>query len=197
MKITPLRLREAGFGLTELLVFAALSSLMAGALYTGALALQRSFFAAQHFVRMQSEQMLVLDYIARDARCATAVSWSADRRTLNLMLPDYYEEQEGSSNLMPRAPRYSSNGQVIYGTGATVSVSYFKKGNTIVRKVKDEEAVLVDDVESFELTFPEAKNPKSIQATVSFIPKFGRKASGTIREHNTGTVTILLRNKLG
>lgn len=196
MKTTHVRLKEAGFGLPELLVFTALSGLMAAALYTGALALQRSFFAAQHFVRTQTEQMRVLDYIARDARCATAVSWSGDRKTLNLMLPDYYDLTD-PDNPMPRPPKYATGGQVIYGNGALVPVSYFKKGKTIVRKVKNEETVLVGDVESFELTFPEAINPKSIQATVSFIPKFGRKASESLREHNKGSVTLLLRNKLG
>lgn len=196
MKTAPLRLQQAAFGLTELLVFAALSSLMAAALYTGALALQRSFFASQQFVRTQSEQMRVLDYIARDARCATAVSWSTDRKKLNLMLPDFYDMTD-PDNPVPRTPRYGAGGQVIYGNGALLPVSYFRKGNTIVRSANGTEMVLVSDVESFELTFPEAINPKSIQATVSFIPKFGRKASESLREHNKGSVTILLRNKLG
>lgn len=196
MKPVPLHTRQTGFGLTELLIFAALSSLMAAALYTGALALQRSFFAGQHFVRTQSEQMRVLDYIARDARCATAVSWSTDRKTLSLMLPDFYDTTD-PNNPVPRTPQYSARGQVIYGNGSLVPVSYFKKGNTIVRSTNGTETVLVSDVQSFELTFPEAINPKSIQATVSFIPKFGRKASESLREHNTGSVTILLRNKLG
>lgn len=196
MRILASRYALAGFGLAEILVAVAVSSAIAGALFTGAITVQRSFFAAQHFVRLQSQQMRVLDYVALDARRATAFERPASGG-LTLYLPDFYNVTD-PDNPQPRAPQLTSSGTVYYGNRSTpIVVKYYMDGETIVREYQGTKQVLVDGVEDFKLDFPPGDaSGRTLEATVKIKPKFSQSASTALEEHNTASVTLLLRNRL-
>lgn len=63
---------QSGFTLAEVLVAAAVMSIVLGAVTAGVYALQRSFAASQDFISSHQEQVRVMDMLKRDARSATA-----------------------------------------------------------------------------------------------------------------------------
>ena len=72
-RLRRLRAGVAAFTLAEVLVAAAITAVTSSALFVGITTVQRTFRAAEHHAKSQSEQARIIDYIARDLRRALTV----------------------------------------------------------------------------------------------------------------------------
>ena len=204
-----LRLSSRGTALAEMLIAAAVTSVLAAAMLTGISTLQRSFRAAQHHAKSQIEQTRLLSYIARDLRRALTVDVDtfAGSERLTLTIPDYYDNAN-----KPRDPRIR-NDAIEYGDPALaapdpVTVRFYKSGPTVFRSVKrirresgapvesEVATALATDVQDFEPDFTD-NGKQSVGVSISFIPKF-QLHPGNVSALRTGSAvfaTTLLRNK--
>lgn len=195
--------------LTELLVAAAVSSLLAAGLLTGIVTLQRSFRAAEHHAKSQVEQTRLLSYISRDLRRATWIydvdSFDGSER-LTMEIPDYYDE-----NNKPRDPRIKGDtieySNPVVSTANPVTVRFYKSGTTLFRSLKRISTVggvstesefataLATNVRDFAPEF--TKDEKSVHVSISFVPKFQLNPSNTadLRAGTKVYAETLLRNK--
>ncbi|MDQ3623638.1 MAG: prepilin-type N-terminal cleavage/methylation domain-containing protein [Verrucomicrobiota bacterium] len=182
---------QSGMTLLELMISTSVFSLMAGGLFSGSMAMEKSFRASRYHVVAQSQQMRLMDWIALDLRRALSVTPSVD--SLTLTIPDYYVADPVTGAQTPRDPGIDS-GSAIYG-GDPITVRYFKRGNTIYRQEGVRETVLATDVEDFTMAFQDAG--RSISASVTFVPKFqfSEQPSASARDGTAAFTTTLLRNK--
>jgi hypothetical protein len=164
----------------------ALTSLLSGALITGAIFLQKSFVASRHHIIAQAQQMRLLDYMNLDLRRALTVSTVNGRLTMTI--PDYYD-----SSGKPRDPSIQ-NGMAVYGT-APRTVTYYKDGEKIYRSDGGPLLALASDVSDFQLAFQDLG--QSIRVTVNFLPRyqFSTNNREKVRAGTTTFTTTLLRNK--
>ena len=195
--------------LTEILVASALTSVLAAAMLTGVTTLQRSFRAAQHHARSQTEQTRLLGYISRDLRRALTVAVDSFEgcERLSLTIPDYYDNDH-----KPRDPRIKNDaieyGDPAVGAGEPIRVSFYKSGSTIfrsVKRVKREAGIATDqvtvtalatDVQDFVPDFTD-DGRQAVGVSISFIPKFQFLPIETaaLRAGTAIYATTLLRNR--
>jgi prepilin-type N-terminal cleavage/methylation domain-containing protein len=116
--------RAGGFTLVEIMVAMVVYSTLFAALAAGVVALQRSFSATEKYSRSVSEQLRILDYVARDVRRASAVTITQYSKKLDLTVPDQYANA-GTSRTF-RTPSVSM-AAVTYGT-TPGTVSYYTSG---------------------------------------------------------------------
>nr|MDQ3622347.1 hypothetical protein [Verrucomicrobiota bacterium] len=128
--------------------------------------------------------------MALDLRRALSVTPSVD--SLTLTIPDYYVTDPDTGKQTPREPAMKS-GLATYGD--PITVSYFKRGNTIYRQEGVPETALATDVEDFTMNFEDSG--RSIFASITFAPKFAvsGQASAEARKGTAVFITTLLRNK--
>lgn len=177
---------SAGWTLSEAMVGMALTSLLSGALITGAIFLQKSFVASRHHIVAQAQQMRLLDYMNLDLRRALTVSTVNGRLTLTI--PDYYDSLDE-----PRDPRIE-NGLAVYGTSPR-TVTYYKEGERVYRSDGGAPLALANDVSDFQLAFQDLG--QSIRVTLSFLPRYQFSSNNRerVRAGTTTFSTTLLRNK--
>lgn len=175
------------FTLSELMVSMAVVLIIVGALLTGSIALQRNFNASMQYVRSQTEQVRVLDYMALDLRRALTVSTANGQ--LQLTIPDYYDVTGN-----PRMPTIS-DGYAVYGdTTNAPTIRYFKEGSNIMRSSGGTSVVIAQNVQDFQFNFTDLG--QVIQVSITFVPTFrqnGNREEG--RGGTSGTIRTLLRNR--
>jgi prepilin-type N-terminal cleavage/methylation domain-containing protein len=201
--------KRSGMTLTEVMIAAAVTAILAAGMLTGISTLRRSFQAAQHHAKSQVEQGRLLGYIARDLRRATSVKIeeAGGAQRLTVTMPDFYD---GANK--PRDPRIKDD-EIEYADAVTdaadpVRVSFYKEGATIFRSVKrtsretglavEQESVtaLATDVGDFLPNFTD-DGKQSIGVSISFIPRFQLNPEN-VSDLRSGTAvyaTTLLRNK--
>jgi type II secretory pathway component PulJ len=198
----PLSFRRfvAGTTLVEVIIAAAITSILAGTLAIGLITVEQSFAASEHHAQSQAAQLRIIDYIARDLRRALTVTAHAGGSGLDLTIPDYYVSSD-SRNITPRDPHLTGKSGVAYGN-RSIPVSYYEKvdarGNHLVcRSYDGVETTLASDIERFELELPQGLNGDVITVSVSFCPRFQRSAIGRekMRDGTTAFTSTLLRNK--
>jgi prepilin-type N-terminal cleavage/methylation domain-containing protein len=185
--------------LPEVMVAAAILSLVMASLVVGVSTLQRTFRASQHHSKSQIEQARLLDYVARDLRRALEVSVDTFEGSsrINIQIPDYYDEKDtpnDSSDDVPRQARIVGR-NIEYGS-APVLVTYYKSGSTIFRDYRGRITSIVSDVSDFNMQYTDAGN-QSVQVSVTFIPRyhFSGLSEQDARASTRATMNILLRNK--
>ena len=137
MRKSPENLRICAAALMELLVAAAVASVVLGALMVGSIALQRSLSASDHLARAQADLLRVSDYIARDIRNSTGVNSSVSAPTLlTITIGDYYDRHGTPGNTKDDVPYDPVLGRdsVTYGS-SPVTVRYLRSGTGILREV--------------------------------------------------------------
>ena len=180
------RRRFLGMTVPEVTVAAAVASILALGLVTGAIFLQRAFQASIKYSRSQAMQIRLLDYIALDLRRATTASVSG--ATLTITLPDYYDAAG-----KPVDPTLSK-GRVYYKSPtAAVTVRYFQQGGQVIRQEGTTQSVIADGVQDFQLTF--VNQGQVVEVSVSFMPTFEQSGTG-VRTGTTVYTRTLLRNLL-
>lgn len=132
------RLRQiAGFTLVEIMVGAAVASILLGALMTGSIALQRSFSANDQLARAHADLLRVADFMSRDIRNARTFNATPNSSVLlTVSLGDYYNRNGTPNNTSDDVP----NSPVLGRTGATygaspMTVRYLKSGTRVAREV--------------------------------------------------------------
>jgi prepilin-type N-terminal cleavage/methylation domain-containing protein len=206
---TSLQLTSRGMALPEMLIAAAVTSVIAAAMLTGIASLQQSFRASQHHAKSQIEQSRLLSYVCRDLRRAITVNVDAFEggERLTLTIPDYYDR-----NNKPRDPRIK-NDAVSYGDPAVatpdpITIRFYKSGSTVFRSVKsirrdggvaaetEVATALATNVQDFDPDFTD-DGQQSIGVSISFIPKFQTNPTtvGALRAGTAVFATTLLRNK--
>jgi hypothetical protein len=195
--------------MTEVLIAAAVTSILAAGMFTGISTLSRSFQASKHHAKSQVEQGRLLSYIARDLRRAFTVKideFQGSQR-LTVTIPDFYDDAN-----KPRDPRIKNDeieyGDPVLGTADPVTVCFYKQGSSIFRSVKriaratgapvetETVATLATDVEDFQPGFTD-DGKQSVGVSVSFVPRF-RLNPDNISQLRAGSAiyaTTLLRNK--
>jgi hypothetical protein len=177
---------ERGATLVETVVSAAITTVMAAGLLVGAITVQKSFAASRHHIDAQAQQMRVTDYLALDLRRALTVTTATDQITLTI--PEYFD---GSGT--PILPTVNG-GRIKYGPNP-ITVTYFKRADTIVRQEGNVETIIATDVDDFQLNFQDLG--QSVTASVTFIPRFqfSSNANASVRDGTATYATTLLRNK--
>jgi Tfp pilus assembly protein PilW len=158
-----------GFTLLEMLMSMGCGSLILATVVTAGVALQRSFAAVEGYSMSEGDQLRVLDYIAMDCRRALSATVSGIPPILTLTVPAYYD-----SNGNAVTPTFNSTWGIQYGTGSTVTITYYQIGNNFVRSVTvgstTTTAAIATNVSTFAVT------PQDLTSTVScsitFSPRF-------------------------
>lgn len=88
MKLS-LRRCELGFTLAEIMVSLGIGILLLAALITSAVALRKSFSAADHFFSTHVQQIRIIDFLSRDVKRSTVVTTSSANQTVTCTVPNY------------------------------------------------------------------------------------------------------------
>lgn len=183
----PFRRRSLlGFTLTELMVGAAVASILSAGMVTGAILLQKNFRASTQYARDQAKQARVLDYIGQDLRRATTAN--VTNGILTITIPDYYD-----TSGQPRNPTLSM-GRVYYNSPtASVTIRYSQQYGQVIRQEGTTSTVIADGVQDFQLNF--VNNGQVVETSISFKPTFQQNGQGNSAGTTVYTRT-LLRNLL-
>jgi len=180
------------FTLVELLIASAVAALAVAAVLAGAIAMQRSFVAAEDFAVAKTDQARLSDYITLDLRRALSVTvGNGDGNPIvTMQIPDYYDPDG-----LPRTPTIS-NYVADYGDPAQpVTVVYRKVGSSIYRQENAETPrEIAANVEDFQIPKP-IDLGKVVKTQVTFAPRFERTATAAARTATTVYSTTMLRNK--
>lgn len=197
-KISP-QARLRAMTIPEVMVAAAILSMVMAALVVGVSTLQRTFRASQHHSKSQIEQARLLDYVARDLRRALTVSTDSfeGASRIKITIPDYYDEQgtpDDPLDDVPNRPRIV--GRTIEYGNAPVQITFYKSGSTIFRSHRGRVTPIVTDVSDFNMAFIDA-GQQTVEVSVTFIPRyhFSGLSEQDARASTRATMNIFLRNK--
>lgn len=182
--------RARGLTLIELMVATAVYSILFAALAGGVVALQRSFNATEDYSKSVSDQLRILDYVARDVRRASAVSITQSSKRLDLTLPDQYANAAPSRAF--RTPAVSMTA-VTYGT-TPGTVAYYISDSNCIREEGGVARVIATDIADFQLTFDNS-DPLVVSATLTFSPQYQMQETAPARTSATLTCRATLRKK--
>jgi len=182
--------QAGGFTVVEVAVATAVYSMLFAALIGGSIALQRAFSATEDYSMATTDQLRILDYVARDVRRATAVAISQSSKRLDLTMPDQYANAAPSRTF--RTPSVSMTA-VTYGT-TPGTVSYYISGSNCVRVENGVTAVVATDVADFQLTFDNS-DPLVVAATLTFAPRYQTQQTSQARNATALTKRAALRKR--
>jgi len=130
-----------GFTLAEMIIAMAIAAIILAVTLTSSVALQRSFSAVENYSATHTQQIRIVDYLARDVRRGLSVITSVDKQTVTITLPKFIiqagdaEANADPSKIgTPRPPtRAIANGELNINYGTTITVQYKVSGSSIVR----------------------------------------------------------------
>jgi len=195
-----------GFTLSELLVTVSLSSIILAAAITSAVALQKSFSAADNYLATHIQQVRIIDYLNRDVKRGLIVTTSVDLQSVTMTLPNYLiqagdPEALGNAALIgtPRTPTiaYTSNGWQVNYSPSTTTVVYSINGNSIVRVENGVVTTIASSTDQLvpQTTDVDLANTEYASTTVTFMPVFNLAGNMADRTGTTLFATAYLRNK--
>ena len=178
-----------GFTLIELVISMSAGLLALGAVYSGAMAMQRCFVAAEDFAIGKTDQARLSDFIALDLRRALTVTPGSDGTTImSVQIPDYYDETGN-----PRTPTINEYVASYGDPSRPVTVTYQKVGSSIYRQETGRAArEIAADVDDFQLSIEDLG--RVVKTRITFAPRFRRGVPGQTRAGTTLFNTTLLRN---
>ena len=196
----------SGFSLSELLVTVSLSSIVLAAAITSAVALQKSFSAADNYLATHIQQVRIIDYLNRDVKRGLIVTTSVDLQSVTMTLPNYLiqagdPEAVGNAALIgtPRTPTvaYTSNGWQVNYAATTTTVVYSINGNSIVRVENGVVTTIASSTDQLVPQTPDVDlaNTEYASTTVTFMPIFNLAGNTADRTGTTLFATAYLRNK--
>jgi Tfp pilus assembly protein PilW len=180
------RLSSAAFTLVETMIAAAAGSIVLTALAVGSVALQRGIAAAEHQVECQEDQLRVLDYISRDLRRATVVTFLNQNRKLVLTLPGQPAALAGGGLPLPTV----TDGVVRYGT-SNATVTYSIEGTNFLRTENTKSLTLSTRLEEF-IASPDRLPLVTLRLT--FTPRFSKSAGAASRVAQEVKILTAARN---
>jgi len=173
--------RTAGATLPEVLLAAAVASIVLGGLMIGSIALQRSFVASDRLSRSQADLVRVVDYMARDIRNATSVDTHPPAPVLlSLTAADYYNAHGTPfvrADDTPYDPVLGRTG-VSYG-GTPLTIRYLKSDTAIFRETvranSTSRTQIADNVDNLSVA-PDASGAVTINSSTAM--HYARKKVG-------------------
>jgi prepilin-type N-terminal cleavage/methylation domain-containing protein len=195
---------ERGFTIVELMVASTVLTVISLAVFSGSIAIQRSYQASQKYVISQASQSRLIDYIGVDLRRATSVS-VPDSSRIELWIPDFYKA-DGSPN-DPQFVRNSAGRLAVQYGGAPVHIAYYierpadSSNGTLWREENGVKAAIATEVRDFLPVFERSADAADaseqvFKLSVTFAPRFQWSGDGSSARNGTAASTrILLRNK--
>lgn len=179
---TPNR-NAAGFTLVEGMMATVITMAVFGMLMTGAVALQRSYMAADFQASAQNEQLRVCDYLSRDLQSASGVTISEDSRTIDVTLP------EVNPSLLSTNLNIPVLGPLLQGQASAVTrqVRYTYAGGELTRVDGTDSSRIAQRLTRFTI----ARVGTQVFVEAAFAPKFSRRSTPCSIQINR---TICLRN---
>jgi len=194
-----------GFTLSELLVTVSLSSIILAAAITSAVALQKSFSAADNYLATHIQQVRIIDYLNRDVKRGLIVTTSVDLQSVTMTLPNYLiqagDPEAVNPSLIgtPRTPTiaYTSDGWQVNYSPSTTTVVYSINGNSIVRVENGVVTTIASSTDQLvpQTTDVDLANTEYASTTVTFMPVFNLAGNTADRTGTTLFATAYLRNK--
>jgi len=172
-----------GFTLLEVIIAAAVTSMMFTALLSTSVSLQRSFAASDQYSSAKADQMRTIDYIVRDLRAALTITLTGDSQKLSVTLPDYHQSYDSQGNPVgaPVTPTLTGS-TVDYGDPLKpVTVSYSVRGKSLIREVTigrtntTSRSVIGTGVSRFDMAFGQLDSIMNVSLT--FSTSFQRNSS--------------------
>jgi prepilin-type N-terminal cleavage/methylation domain-containing protein len=178
--------------LVELMVAMTISAIALGAVYSGAISMQRCFVASQDFADAKKEQTRLSDYLAMDLRRASAVTIGGGADVLlTITMQDYYGE-DGK----PRTPTITKYVHSYGDPAKPMVVRYRRTGQFVYRQVREEPPVqIATGIVDFKATPQDGG--RIVHTSIMFAPKFNRTQSGGNAASQQATAvrsTTLVRN---
>lgn len=139
------RQSNRGFTLGELMVSVGIGTLLMAALIGSAVALRRSFSAADHFFSTHVQQIRIIDFLSRDVKRSTVVTTSATNQTVTCTMPNYIIKAGDADAALGVGTRrtptvtVTPNGAVVHyglvgGSKPVTQVQYAVNNNAIERR---------------------------------------------------------------
>jgi len=176
---------QFGFSLAETLIAAGVSSIVLAGVAASAIAMRRTFEAANYHVNAQTEQLRLFDYLGRDIRSASASSVLDGGRRLDLVIPG---TNSGSLALRLELP---SAGQLRPSpAAASTNVSYCIEGDRLLRCVDGVSKEVARTVTDFRVT----RTGSTMEVSATFSPKFARSPLAAAQDAMRLRTSFLLRN---
>ncbi|MBA3881985.1 MAG: prepilin-type N-terminal cleavage/methylation domain-containing protein [Chthoniobacterales bacterium] len=179
------------FTLTEMMIAAAIASVILAITLTSSIALQKSFSQVDNYFATHMQQIRIVDYLARDVKRGLSVTSSADKQTVVVKIPRYIiqagDADATAANIgTPRNPTRlyvagSGDPNVNYGT-TTSTVEYKVSGSSILRT---EDGIVTTIASSTDNLIPETidielANTEYTTTAITFKPISVADRSGTI-----------------
>src|SRR6267378_6442803 len=131
------------FTLIEMMVAMATASAILGVTVTSSIALQRSFNSTDNYLATHTQQIRIVDFLARDVRRGLSVVSSVDQQTVQIQIPKYIIQAGDPEAILdpsligtPRSPSraiVSRDYNINYGATAPSFVEYKVNGASIER----------------------------------------------------------------
>jgi Tfp pilus assembly protein PilW len=180
------------FTLIEMMVAMATASAILGVTVTSSIALQRSFNSTDNYLATQTQQIRIVDFLARDVRRGLSVISSVDEQTVQVQIPKYIIQAGDPEAILdpsligtPRSPSraiVSRDYNINYGATAPSFVEYKVNGASIERW---EDGVRTTIASSTDNLLPqtldtELANTEYTSTSITFKPISVADRSGTI-----------------
>ncbi len=183
------------FTLSEMIIATAIGSIILGVTLTSAIALQKSFSQVDNYSITHTQQIRIVDYLARDVRRGLSVTSSVDLQTVTIAIPKYIIQATDAEAIAnpsligtPRSPKR------VYDTGTNTGdpkINYADTTSTVVYSVqgasilRTQDGIVTTIASSTDNLVPqttdiELANTEYTTTAVTFQPISVANRSGTI-----------------
>ena len=180
------------FTLIEMMVAMATGSAILGVAVTSSIALQRSFNSTDNYLATQTQQIRIVDFLARDVRRGLSVISSVDEQTVQIQIPKYIIQAGDPEAILnpsligtPRSPSraiVSRDYNINYGATAPSFVEYKVNGASIERWEDGVKTTIASSTDNLlpQTIDTELANTEYTTTSITFKPISVADRSGTI-----------------
>ena len=179
------------FTLIEMTVAMATGSAILGVAVTSSIALQRSFNSTDNYLATHTQQIRIVDFLARDVRRGLSVTSSVDQQTVQVQIPKYIIQAGDPEAILnplligtPRSPSraiVSRDYNINYGA-TTSSVQYKVNAASIERWEDGVKTTIASSTDNLlpQTIDTELANTEYTTTSITFKPISVADRSGTI-----------------
>jgi Tfp pilus assembly protein PilW len=180
------------FTLIEMMVAMATGSAILGVAVTSSIALQRSFNSTDNYLATHTQQIRIVDFLARDVRRGLSVTSSVDQQTVQIQIPKYIIQAGDPEAILnplligtPRSPSraiVSRDYNINYGAAAPSFVQYKVNGASIERWEDGVKTTIASSTDNLlpQTLDTELANTEYTTTSITFKPISVADRSGTI-----------------
>jgi len=177
--------------LVEMMVASATGSVLLGVIVTSSISLQRSFNSTDNYLATHTQQIRILDFLARDVKRGLSVISSVDQQTVDIQIPKYIIQAGDPEAILnpsligtPRSPSraiVSRDYNINYGA-TTSSVEYKVNGSSIERWEDGVKTTIASSTDNLlpQTLDTELANTEYTTTRITFKPISVADRSGTI-----------------